>query len=105
MLADRSGAFYVHFILVMSMYLFLQVLILSVENTSSYWVRILEHKALDSQQAGTHTHTADSTDFLELTMSINGWFADPSHIVKQEQVSVGDLCALMTNGKPFQRYS
>lgn len=68
-------------------------------------MRILEHRAADAYQTGSNVcHVVDSTEFLELTMSISGWFANPSHRVKHELVSVGDLCAVMTTGSSFQRY-
>ena len=88
---------------VYSMYSSLQVLILSIESASCYWVRILEHRPTDAHQTGSCSHTVDNTEFLELTMSTSGWFADPSHRVKHELVSVGDLCAVKA-GNTFQRY-
>ena len=80
------------------------MLVLYVEDTSCYWVRILEHRPGKADQTSSSTHIIDSTEFLELTMSVSGWYANPANRVKHELVSIGDLCAMMC-GNSFQRYS
>lgn len=80
-----------------------KVLVLSVESTSCYWVRILQHCPAESQNTGSYNHIADNMEFLELTVSISGWFADPLHRIKHEMVSVGDLCAIMLANSTFHR--
>ena len=82
---------------------FFQVLVLSVESTSCYWVRILQHCPAESQNTWSYNHIADNMEFLELTVSISGWFADPLHRIKHEMVSVGDLCAIMLANSTFHR--
>ena len=67
-------------------------------------MRILEHRPGKADQTGSSTHIIDSTEFLELTMSVSGWYANPANRVKHELVSIGDLCAMMC-GNSFQRYS
>ena len=67
-------------------------------------MRILEHRPGKVDQTGSSTHIIDSTEFLELTMSVSGWYANPANRVKHELVSIGDLCAMMC-GNSFQRYS
>ena len=80
------------------------MLILNVIDASCYWVRILEHKPTDRNQ--TSSQIADSTEFLELTMAVSGWYADPNHRVKQELIVVGDLCCVkLENSNSFHRYS
>lgn len=80
------------------------MLILNVIDASCYWVRILDHRPTDANQ--TSSQIADSTEFLELTMAVSGWYADPNHRVKQELVDVGDLCAVkLENSNSFHRYS
>lgn len=79
-----------------------KVLILSVETTSCYWVRILEHRPGVEQQTASCSRTTHGTEFLELTMSVSGWYADPSNRVKHGLVSIGDLCAVMS-GNSYQR--
>ena len=66
-------------------------------------MRILEHRPGKADQT-SNTHIIDSTEFLELTMSVSGWYANPANRVKHELVSIGDLCAMMC-GNSFQRYS
>ena len=56
------------------------------------------------QTSSSSSHIVDSTEFLELTMSVSGWYANPANRVKHELVSIGDLCAMMC-GNSFQRYS
>ena len=80
------------------------MLVLYVEDTSCYWVRILEHRPGKVDQTSSSTHIIDSTEFLELTMSVSGWYANPANRVKHELVSIGDVCAMMC-GNSFQRYS
>lgn len=80
-----------------------KVLVLSVESTSCYWVRIIGHRPAEAHNAGSFCHTADSKEFLELTLSISGWFADPLLRIKHEVVSVGDLCAIMSASSSFHR--
>ena len=82
------------------------MLVLNVEDTSCYWVRILEHRPVKADQtssSSSSSRTIDSTEFLELTMSVSGWYANPANRVKHELVSIGDLCAMMS-GNSFQRY-
>ena len=80
------------------------MLILNVVDASCYWVRILEHKPTDGHQ--TSSEIADSTEFLDLTMAVSGWYADPNHRVKQELIVVGDLCCVkLQNSNSFHRYS
>ena len=67
-------------------------------------MRILEHRPGKADQTSSSTHIIDSTEFLELTMSVSGWYANPANRVKHELVSIGDLCAMMC-GNSFQRYS
>ena len=67
-------------------------------------MRILEHRPGKADQTGSSTHIIDGTEFLELTMSVSGWYANPANRVKHELVSIGDLCAMMC-GNSFQRYS
>ena len=67
-------------------------------------MRILEHRREKADQTSSSTHIIDSTEFLELTMSVSGWYANPANRVKHELVSIGDLCAMMC-GNSFQRYS
>ena len=84
-------------------YISFQVLILNVVDASCYWVRILEHKPADGNQ--TSRETAYSTEFLDLTMAVSGWYADPNHRVKQELIVVGDLCCVkLENSNSFHRY-
>lgn len=80
------------------------MLILNVIDASCYWVRILEHKPTDGNQ--TSSEIADSTEFLDLTMAVSGWYADPNHLVKQELIVAGDLCCVkLENSNSFHRYS
>ena len=80
------------------------MLILNVIDASCYWVRILEHKPTDGKP--TSSEIANSTEFLDLTMAVSGWFADPNHRVKQELIVVGDLCCVkLENSNSFHRYS
>ena len=80
------------------------MLILNVVDASCYWVRILDHKPTDGNQ--TSSEIADSTEFLDLTMAVSGWYADPNHRVKQELIVVGDLCCVkLVNSNSFHRYS
>ena len=67
-------------------------------------MRILEHRPGKADQTSSSTHIIDSAEFLELTMSVSGWYANPANRVKHELVSMGDLCAMMC-GNSFQRYS
>ena len=66
-------------------------------------MRILEHRPGVEQQTASCSRTTHGTEFLELTMSVSGWYADPSNRVKHGLVSIGDLCAVMS-GNSYQRY-
>ena len=75
---------------------------MNVIDASCYWVRILEHRPTGDGK--TSSRTADSTEFLELTMAVSGWYADPNHRVKHELVDVGDLCSVkLENSNSFHR--
>jgi len=64
----------------------------------------LEHKPTDGKP--TSSEIANSTEFLDLTMAVSGWYADPNHRVKQELIVVGDLCCVkLENSNSFHRYS